>query len=47
MLARLEGPAIDALAAAGYTAVYVFGAVCVFAGMFLLQKIQNPRGDWR
>jgi len=52
-LARLEGPAIDALNAAapgqwlGYTALFVFGAVCAFASMFLLQKIHDPREDWR
>jgi hypothetical protein len=45
-LARLEGPAIDALNAAapgrwlGYTALFVFGAACTFASLFLLQKIQ-------
>jgi MFS family permease len=52
-LARLEGPAIDALNAAapgqwmGYTALFVFGAVCTFASMFLLRKIQfvNENGD--
>lgn len=52
-LARLEGPAIDALNAAapgqwlGYTALFVFGAVCTFASIFLLQKIQfvNENGD--
>ncbi|RJP53708.1 MAG: MFS transporter [Anaerolineaceae bacterium] len=47
-LARLEGPAIDALNDAapgqwvGYTALFVFGAVCTFASMFLLKKIQIP-----
>lgn len=49
-LARLEGPAIDALNAAapgqwmGYTALFIFGAVCTFASLFLLQKIQTPKG---
>ena len=44
-LARLEGPAIDALNAAapgqwlGYTALFVFGAVCTLASMFLLSRI--------
>ncbi len=48
-LARLEGPAIDALNAAapgqwmGYTALFIFGALCVFASMLLLQKIQLPQ----
>jgi hypothetical protein len=52
-LARLEGPTIDALNAAapgrwlGYTALFVFGALCTIASMFLLQKIQNPREDRR
>jgi MFS family permease len=52
-LARLEGPAIDALNAAvpgqwlGYTALFVFGALCTFASIFLLQKIKIPREDWR
>jgi MFS family permease len=47
-LARLEGPAIDALNAAapgqwmGYTFLFVFGAVCTFASMFLLSRIQTP-----
>ncbi|MFZ5858828.1 MAG: MFS transporter [Chloroflexota bacterium] len=47
-LARLEGPAIDALNAAapgqwmGYTALFVFGAVCTFASMFLLSRIKLP-----
>lgn len=45
-LARLEGPAIDALNAAapgqwlGYTALFVFGALCTFASMFLLSRIR-------
>jgi len=48
-LARLEGPAIDALNNAapgqwmGYTSLFIFGAVCVFASMLLLQKIQVPQ----
>jgi MFS family permease len=52
-LARLEGPAIDALNDAapgqwmGYTALFVFGALCILASMLLLQKIQNPREDRR
>jgi Na+/melibiose symporter-like transporter len=47
-LARLEGPAIDALNAAapgqwmGYTALFIFGAVCTFASMFLLMRIHFP-----
>jgi MFS family permease len=47
-LARLEGPAIDALNAAapgrwmGYTALFIFGAVCTFASMFLLMRIHIP-----
>lgn len=47
-LARLEGPAIDALNAAapgqwmGYTFLFVFGAVCTFASMFLLSRIKLP-----
>jgi MFS family permease len=47
-LARLEGPAIDALNAAapgqwwGYIFLFVFGAVCTFASMFLLSRIQTP-----
>jgi MFS family permease len=47
-LARLEGPAIDALNAAapgrwlGYTALFVFGAVCTFTSMFLLSRIHIP-----
>jgi MFS family permease len=47
-LARLEGPAIDALNAAapgqwmGYTALFIFGAVCTFASMFLLMRIHVP-----
>ncbi len=49
-LARLEGPAIDALNNAwpgqwmGYTALFIFGAVCTFASLFLLGKIQTPKG---
>ena len=48
-LARLEGPAIDALNNAapgqwmGYTALFIFGAVCTFASLFLLSKIHPPR----
>jgi MFS family permease len=44
-LARLEGPAIDALNAfqpgawLGYTALFLFGAIITFASMFLLRKI--------
>ncbi len=47
-LARLEGPAIDALNAAapgqwwGYTAMFLFGALCTFISMFLLSRIHVP-----
>lgn len=50
-LARLEGPAIDALNAAapgqwlGYTFLFVFGAVCTFASLFLLRKIRLEKSD--
>ena len=50
-LARLEGPAIDALNTAapgqwlGYTALFIFGAVCTFASMFLLSRIRLPETD--
>jgi MFS family permease len=45
-LARLEGPALDWLNAAwpgawvGYKGLFIFGAVCMFLSIFLLQKIQ-------
>jgi MFS family permease len=44
-LARLEGPALDWLNAAwpgawvGYKGLFVFGALCIFLSVFLLQKI--------
>lgn len=44
-LARLEGPALDWLNAAypgmwiGYKGLFVFGAVCILASVFLLRKI--------
>jgi MFS family permease len=47
-LARLEGPAIDALNAAapgqwlGYTAMFLFGGACIFISMFLLSRIRVP-----
>jgi len=45
-LARLEGPAIDAVNAAipgawwGYTGLFIFGAVCAVGSMALLRKLQ-------
>jgi len=49
-LARLEGPALDALNAAwpgawvGYKGLFIFGALCIFSSIFLLQKIsENPQ----
>jgi len=49
-LARLEGPALDWLNAVqpgawiGYKGLFVFGAVCIFSSLFLLQKIsESPR----
>jgi MFS family permease len=44
-LARLEGPALDWLNAAypgmwiGYKGLFVFGAICILASVFLLRKI--------
>jgi MFS family permease len=44
-LARLEGPALDWLNAAwpgawmGYKGLFIFGALCIFLSIFLLQKI--------
>jgi MFS family permease len=44
-LARLEGPALDGLNAAwpgawiGYKGLFIFGALCIFLSVFLLQKI--------
>ena len=44
-LARLEGPALDWLNAAwpgawvGYKGLFIFGALCIFLSVFLLQKI--------
>jgi MFS family permease len=46
-LARLEGPALDWLNAVqpgawiGYKGLFVFGAVCIFSSLFLLQKISE------
>src|SRR5574342_671934 len=46
-LARLEGPALDWLNGlwpgqwAGYTWLFVFGAVCILFSMFLLRKING------
>jgi MFS family permease len=49
-IARLEGPALDGLNAAwpgawiGYKGLFIFGAVCIFLSIFLLQKIsENPK----
>jgi MFS family permease len=49
-LARLEGPALDWLnvvqpgAWIGYKGLFIFGAVCIFSSLFLLQKIsESPR----
>ena len=47
-LARLEGPAIDALNAAapgqwwGYTAMFLFGGLCTLLSLFLLTRIHVP-----
>jgi MFS family permease len=48
-LARLEGPALDWLNAAqpgawiGYKSLFIFGGLCIFLSLFLLQKIsENP-----
>lgn len=44
-LARLEGPALDGLNAVwpgawlGYKSLFIFGALCIFLSIFLLQKI--------
>jgi MFS family permease len=50
-IARLEGPALDALNAAwpgawiGYKGLFVFGALCICLSIFLLRKIsENPQG---
>ena len=46
-LARLEGPALDWLNAAqpgawiGYKSLFIFGALCMFLSVFLLQKISD------
>lgn len=46
-LARLEGPAIDALNAVapgqwwGYTALFLFGTTCIIASLFLLRRIDE------
>lgn len=46
-LARLEGPAIDALNAVapgqwwGYTALFLFGTTCIIASLFLLKQIDE------
>jgi MFS family permease len=45
-IARLEGPALDWLNAAwpgawiGYKGLFIFGALCIFASVFLLRKIE-------
>jgi len=50
-LARLEGPAIDALNAAapgqwlGYTAMFLFGGFCTFISIFLLSRIHLPQTE--
>lgn len=48
-LARLEGPVLDWLNVAqpgawiGYKSLFIFGALCIFSSVFLLQKIsENP-----
>jgi MFS family permease len=49
-LARLEGPALDWLNAAqpgawiGYKSLFIFGALCIFLSIFLLQKISENSG---
>ncbi|RPI66679.1 MAG: MFS transporter, partial [Geobacteraceae bacterium] len=49
-LARLEGPALDWLNAAwpgawiGYKGLFIFGALCILASIFLLRKIK-PNSD--
>jgi len=46
-LARLEGPALDWLNAAqpgawiGYKSLFIFGALCIFLSVFLLQRISD------
>jgi MFS family permease len=46
-LARLEGPVLDWLNAAqpgawiGYKSLFIFGALCIFLSVFLLQKISE------
>ena len=52
-LARLEGPALDGLNAAwpgawiGYKGLFIFGALCIFLSVFLLQRISltSKTGD--
>jgi MFS family permease len=50
-LARLEGPALDWLNAAwpgawiGYKSLFIFGALCIFLSVFLLQKINVKSGN--
>jgi MFS family permease len=50
-LARLEGPALDWLNAAwpdmwvGYKGLFIFGALCIFLSVFLLQKIDVKSGN--
>ena len=51
-IARLEGPALDGLNAAwpgawiGYKGLFIFGALCIFLSVFLLQKINlKGRGE--
>lgn len=47
-LARLEGPALDWLNGlwvgewVGYTAMFIFGAVCMLASLLLLSRIEAP-----
>ena len=49
-LARLEGPALDWLNAVqpgawiGYKSLFIFGALCIFLSVFLLQKISENSG---
>lgn len=46
-IARLEGPALDGLNAAwpgawiGYKGLFIFGALCMFLSIFLLQRIDS------
>jgi MFS family permease len=50
-LARLEGPALDWLNAAwpgawiGYKGLFIFGTLCIFLSVFLLQKIDVKSGN--